>query len=324
VFCVVVIGTEREESSGFATSGRPTPSVNVSGPMGTEKRERQKAGRQARLAAAQAAEAKKKRTRTAVVIGGVVVLLVVATLAIGGLGSDDGDGDVATDGSTTSTVPGVTTTTGVPIPPEGASIDGETPCPADDGSAERTTTFAQAPPMCIDPDRTYTATFTTTAGVVEVELDTATTPIAANNFVVLSRYHYFDDTALFRTNSDIGIIQGGSPHTQNNSDPGPGYTIEDEGFEDDVVTGGGQGPFRYTAGDLVYARPGGQPDSSSAQFFFCATDACSGLDGQGIYVTFGTTVAGLDVLEAILASAPPGEGAPVPIPLVESITITES
>jgi cyclophilin family peptidyl-prolyl cis-trans isomerase len=291
--------------------------------MGTDKRERQKAGRQARLAAAQAEEAKKKRLRTAVIIGGVVVVLVAATLALGGLGGDDDGDDVATDGSTTTIFPEITTTTGVPIPAPGATIDGETPCPADDGSAERTTTFAQAPPMCIDPEGTYTATFTTTAGDVQVELDTVTTPIAANNFVVLSRYHYFDETALFRTNSDIGIIQGGSPHTQTNSDPGPGYTIEDEGFEDDVVTSGAQGPFRYVAGDLVYARPGGQPDSSSAQFFFCATDACSGLDGQGIYITFGRVTAGLDVLEAILASAPAGEGAPVPIPLVESITITE-
>jgi cyclophilin family peptidyl-prolyl cis-trans isomerase len=292
--------------------------------MGTEKRERQKAGRQARLAAAQAEAAKRKRTRTGLVLGIVVVILVAATLAIGGLGGDDDGDDVATDATTTSVAGDTTTTTGVPIPEPGATIDGETPCPAADGSAERTTTFAQAPPMCIDPARTYTATFTTTAGVVEVALDTETTPIATNNFVVLSRYGYFDDTALFRTNSDIGIIQGGSPHTQTNSDPGPGYTIEDEGFDDDVVTSGAQGPFRYQAGDLVYARPGGQPDSSSAQFFFCATDACSGLDGQGIYIKFGTATSGLDVLEAILASAPPGEGAPVPVPLVESITITES
>lgn len=290
--------------------------------MGTAKRERQKAGRQARLAAAQAEAAKRKRTRTALVLGIVVVILVAATLAIGGLGGDD-DGDTATD-ATTTTAAEVTTTTAVPIPAPGASIEGETPCPEADGSSERTTQFAEAPPMCIDPARTYTATFATTAGDVVVELDTEATPIAANNFVVLSRYHYYDGTAMFRTNTGIGIIQGGSPHTQNNSDPGPGYTIEDEGFEDDVAIAGSGGPYRYTAGDLVYARPGGQPDSSSAQFFFCATDACSGLDSQGIYVKFGRVTSGLDVLEAILASAPEGEGAPDPIPMVESVTIEES
>ena len=34
---------------------------------------------------------------------------------------------------------------------------------------------------------------------------------------------------MFRTDTSIDIIQGGSPHTQDTSDPGPGYTIKDEG-----------------------------------------------------------------------------------------------
>ena len=46
----------------------------------------------------------------------------------------------------------------VVLPGAGAAITGETPCPPADGSAERTTSFEQAPPMCIDPAKTYTAT----------------------------------------------------------------------------------------------------------------------------------------------------------------------
>jgi cyclophilin family peptidyl-prolyl cis-trans isomerase len=278
--------------------------------MGTAKRERQKAGRQARIAEAQAATVRRKRTRTALLLGGLVVVLVGVTLAMGGLGGDDDEPTASADATTTSTTENPYGTT--------------TECPAADGSSPQTLEFTEPPPECIDPATQYSAVFTTTAGTVRVALDTAQTPVATNNFVVLSRYHYYDATDLFRTSTGIGIIQGGSPHTQDNSDPGPGYTIVDEGFDDDVAAAGGPGPYTYTAGDLVYARPSGQPDSSSAQFFFCATDACSGLDSQGIYIKFGTVTEGLDVLAAILATAPEGEGAPNPVVTVQSVVIEEA
>jgi peptidyl-prolyl cis-trans isomerase B (cyclophilin B) len=127
---------------------------------------------------------------------------------------------------------------------------------------------------------------------------------------------------MFRTDQSIGIIQGGSPHTQDNGDPGPGYTIPDEGFGDDVVLQGGGGPYTYEAGDLVYARPGGQPDSSSAQYFFCVDANCANLDSQGFYVEFGRVIEGLDVLEAILATD--AGGAPEPVPTVTTVTIEEA
>lgn len=285
--------------------------------MGTAKRERQKQGRQARIAQAQAQAAKRKRTRNAVLLGVLVVVLIGASLAIGAGGDDDDDvtatattsTTVALDGSSTST-----STTGVP-----------SPCPAADGSSPVTTEFTAPFDVCIDPATTYTAVFDTSAGTVRVALDTTTTPIATNNFVALARYHYYDGTDIFRLAPSIGILQGGSPHTQDNSDPGPGYTIEDEGFDDDVVLAGSGGPYTYEAGDLVYARPGGQPDSSSAQFFFCATDDCSNLDSQGFYIEFGQTIEGLDVLEQILALAPEsGEGPPTTPVVVNSVTIEES
>ena len=278
--------------------------------MGTEKRERQKAGRQARLAEAQAATARRKRTRTVLLLAGLVVVLVGVTLAMGGLGGGDDEPEASADATTTSTTEN----------PYGTATE----CPAADGSSPQTLEFTEPPPECIDPASQYTAVFTTTAGTVRVALDTLQTPVATNNFVVLSRYHYYDATALFRTNTGIGIIQGGSPHTQDNADAGPGYTIVDEGFDDDVVAAGAGGPYRYVPGDLVYARPSGQPDSSSAQFFFCATDACSGLDSQGIYIKFGSVTEGLDVLTAILATAPEGEGAPNPTVTVQSVVIEES
>lgn len=185
-------------------------------------------------------------------------------------------------------------------PGPGAAIDGETPCPTAD--SPRTTTFTEPPPECIDPAAQYTAIFTTSEGVVTVELDSAQMPSTVNNFIVLARYGYYDDTALFRTDPSIDIIQGGSPTTNAPGDPGPGYTIPDEGgeFVTDQESGQYVGPFTYTPGDLVMARSAG-PDSSGAQFFFAAGPDTALLDSQGTYLNFGTTVEGLDVLEAILA-----------------------
>lgn len=204
-----------------------------------------------------------------------------------------------------------------PPPAEGATITGETPCPAADGSSERTTQFAMAPPMCIDPAKTYVATFDTTAGVIRVRLDASTMPGTTNNFVVLSRYHYYDGTAIFRSDPSIDILQGGSPHTNSASDPGPGYTIPDEG-----------GPFTYLPGQLVMARTQ-QPNSSGAQFFITTGPNVSALDSQGTYLLFGEIIEGLDVAQAIMGTHvddPTSQlgGAPNPPVIVNTVTIEEA
>ena len=287
--------------------------------MGSEKRERQKAGRQARLEQARAVQARRMRWKLVRNLA-IVAVVVIALLFVLSRGEDDDTDDVSTASTPTTDVTGSPDSTGSTEPEAFAFGTGE--CPAEDGSSPRTIDFEDAPQDCVDPAATYTATFETTAGTVEVAIDTTTAPGAANNFVVLSRYHYYDETQLFRTDSSIGIIQGGSPHTQGNDDPGPGYTIPDEGFPDDVAVAGTGGPYTYEAGDLVYARPGGSPDSSSGQFFFCVTDACANLDSQGIYIEFGHVVEGLDVLEAILATDT--GGAPDPVPTINTVTIEEA
>lgn len=309
---MVVIGTEREESSGFATSGRPTPSVNVSGPMGTEKRERQKAGRQARLAAAQAEAAKKKRTRTLVVIGGVVVLLVVATLAIGGLGDDDGGDEVATDGTTTTVATSTTASPfpEIPLPEPGASITGETPCPPADGSAERTTGFEQAPPDCLTEGATYQATITTDRGDIVLDLDTAAAPATVNNFVVLARYHFYDSVAFHRIIPQF-MIQSGDPIGPTPGTGGPGYQFADE------LTGSES----YPPGTLAMANSGA--DTNGSQFFIVATGNTVELAPS--YTVFGAVSSGQEVVDEINALGDAAtDGTPTEIVLIESITITES
>jgi cyclophilin family peptidyl-prolyl cis-trans isomerase len=284
--------------------------------MGTDKRARQKANRQARLEREQQ-QARRNQTKRS--FRNIVIFSVVAFALLLWLSSRGGDEEeVATTGSTT-TLPTATTLPKVPAAPgPGASITGETPCPAEDGSAERTTTFEKPPPMCLEDGVDYVAVIETDRGQVQVALDTENAPNTANNFAVLARYHYYDNTALFRTDPSIDIIQGGSPHTNDPSPQELGYTIQDEGNE-----------FTYQPGDVVMARTG-EPNSASGQFFFGAGPNVAGLDfnpdlpGTGTYVRFGRVIAGLDVLEAILAShVPSGNlgGYPSPPVVITSVTI---
>ncbi|NBN89798.1 MAG: peptidylprolyl isomerase, partial [Actinobacteria bacterium] len=176
---------------------------------------------------------------------------------------------------------------------------------------ERVTTFEKAPPMCIDAAKSYTATFDTSEGKIEVALDTAKTPKTVNNFVVLARYKYYDGTTIFRTDQSIDIIQGGG--LTNTADPG--YTIEDEGSG-----------YKYVEGDLAMARTM-EPNSAGGQWFFVTGPKASLLDSQGTYVNFGKVTSGLDVVKGILALNSGGGdlgGAPSRTVSINSVTIVES
>jgi cyclophilin family peptidyl-prolyl cis-trans isomerase len=284
----------------------------------TDKRARQKANRARRVAAAEEADRRARRRSRMLMYGGLAVLVVVIVVAVAMLTSDDCDGD--------TTAPAVTTTT---VSPSDSQPAADSECPPVEGSADPRIDFPGAFPMCIDPELSYTAVFDTSHGEVVVELDTENTPNTTNNFVSLARWGYYDDTTLFRTDPSIEIIQGGSPHTNSASDPGPGYTIPDEPtFETDPDTGQLTGPYRYEPGQLVMARSAG-PDSSGAQFFFTTGPNSSFLDSQGTYIVFGATDdAGLEVLESIIALHESDDsglgGRPSETVTVNSVTILET
>jgi cyclophilin family peptidyl-prolyl cis-trans isomerase len=202
-----------------------------------------------------------------------------------------------------------------------------TDCPTVDKSDEPRLSFSSRPTWCLDDGATYMAVFDTTEGEIRVVLDRERTPETVNNFVVLTRYGYYDNTLLFRFDPSIAIIQGGAPKTNGWSDPGPGYTIPDEGGEFLSGSDGGLiGPFTYQPGDLVMARSAG-PNSSGAQFFFATGPEVGLLDAQGTYIVFGhAEVAGQAVLEAMMGlyqvdETSPYGGGPTREVMVKSVTI---
>lgn len=268
----------------------------------------------------------------------VAIATVVASFAAGvfagsyllDLGDDGGGNDTSVDdGAVGSPDADVTTADGgaqaggdqqVAGPffnPFGADDYGSGDCAPPEGVAVPVLDFDNAPALCIDPAASYTAVFDTSVGTVRVALDAANTPGTVNNFVNLARFGYYNDTLLHRTDPSIGIIQGGSPHTDDASDPGPGYTIWDEGSG-----------FTYGPGLLVMARGAG-PNSADAQFFFTVNQAASGILGDGTSVVFGSVVEGSDVLAAILArhididqpDSGLSGGAPIPPVTINTITI---
>ncbi len=72
------------------------------------------------------------------------------------------------------------------------------PCPNPDGSSPATQSFDEAPPLCIDPSKRYTALLSTSLGDLSIALDAATAPKTVNNFVFLARYHYYEGVIFHR------------------------------------------------------------------------------------------------------------------------------
>jgi peptidyl-prolyl cis-trans isomerase B (cyclophilin B) len=292
--------------------------------VGTAKRDRQRANRQQRLEELATEAKRSKNKKWALRIGIIVPAALVVMFLVARLSGDDSaSGDTVASVPTTvvepattidpnasTTVAGATTvaesTTTVALAP---FTYGKGGCPAMDGTSIKQSTFTQAFKQCIDPSKSYTATFDTSEGKIVVDLDTADVPGTVNNFVSLANFHYYDGSLIFRTDPSIDIIQGGG---KTNSDT-PGYELPDE-----------KNGFTYGEGDLVMARTA-QPNSAGGQWFFVAGPNASALDAQGTYVTFGHVTEGLDVVKGILALAGGGTDGQTPTRqvTVDKVTISE-
>lgn len=180
-------------------------------------------------------------------------------------------------------------------------------CPAPDGSSPRQTRFAEAPPMCIDPSKRYTAQMETSLGSLTIALDPIAAPNTVNNFVFLARYHYYDGVTFHRIIKGF-VCQGGDPEGTGRG--GPGYR-----FADELPAKG-----RYEIGSLAMANAG--PDTNGSQFFII-----SGPDGCRLppsYSLFGKVVKGLDVVEAMQSVRTGSGDKPVEPVVITSVTVTES
>jgi cyclophilin family peptidyl-prolyl cis-trans isomerase len=181
-----------------------------------------------------------------------------------------------------------------------------TECPAADGSSPKQQKFDGPPPMCIDPEKRYTAEMVTSKGTMRIALDPIGAPKTVNNFVFLARYHYYDGIVFHRIIPGF-VLQGGDPEGSGRG--GPGYRFEDELPK----------PGRYELGSLAMANAG--PNTNGSQFFVISGPSGIRLPPQ--YALFGKVVSGLDVISTIDAIGTPS-GTPTEDVVIESVTITEA
>lgn len=238
--------------------------------------------------------------------GGRRQLDIPADLAYG----DQGAGDVIQPGDALTFVIDVVSITPAPVPPTLAPMADPADCPAPDGSSEQQREFTEYPPTCIDVTKGYTAEIETNMGSLTVDLFPGQAPLAVNSFVVLARYHYFDDLDCHRIIPQF-VAQCGDPTGTGSG--GPGYSFADELPE--------QG--QYQIGSLAMANSG--PDTNGSQFFII-----TGPNGVALppdYTLFGQVTKGLDTtLPKIDAAGNPDNNGVPPLETVtiKSITISET
>ena len=269
--------------------------------MGTDKRNRKKENRRQRLDDL-AKQQQRKRTRKLATRAAIFIAVVVGVALI--ISVSGGSDSTSTNDTT------VDTTATAPV--EGRAITGETPCPAVDGSEARAATFENAPSNCLDASKTYTAVVTTNKGEFSIVLDQNKAPLAANSFVTLARYKYFDNTQCHRAILDF-VVQCGDPTATGSG--GPGYS-----FADELPQAG-----EYKLGSIAMANSG--PNTNGSQFFIITGD--QGITLPPSYTLFGEVTSGLDTTVPALNAAsnpdPAANGVPTLEPLtIVSVVITES
>jgi len=164
--------------------------------------------------------------------------------------------------------------------------------------------YSAPPEYTLDTDKTYTATIDTNHGTIEIDLDTARSPITVNNFVTLARDGFYDGVIFHRVINGF-MIQGGDPTGTGRG--GPGYRFRDEL----------EGLGTYSRGTVAMANAG--PNTNGSQFFIMHRDY--GLPHN--YSIFGTVTSGMDAVDAIATSPTAPGDRPVEECVMRSVKITE-
>lgn len=161
------------------------------------------------------------------------------------------------------------------------------------------------PPMTIDPNKQYTATFDTSKGPFTVELFARQAPATVNNFVFLARDGFYDGTTFHRVIADF-MAQGGDPTATGTG--GPGYQWPDEA--------GALALKHDQPGTLSMANAGRNTNGSQ---FFITFVPTPHLNGK--HAVFGRVVSGMDVVKSIRLRDPGRDRQPGD--QINHITITE-
>jgi cyclophilin family peptidyl-prolyl cis-trans isomerase len=277
----------------------------------SDKRARQRAGREIRLAEEAKAKKRRKQIRNVIVvavIAGVIILIVFLTSS-----NSPKKGSASSTTSTTTSTTTAGASANVKAQAAANKVAVAAGCPAKPSATVNTQKYSAAPPMTIDTSKTYTATVVTTAGTFTIGLDAKAAPITVNNFVFLADKNYYH-CVIFHRVIPTFMDQTGDP--TGTGQGGPGYTIPDE-----LPAKASVAADQYPLGSVAMANTG-QPHTGGSQFFIV-----SGPEGEGLsnsYTLFGHVTSGMNVVDKINAQ---GSTAGVPPDVTQrmiSVTISSS
>jgi cyclophilin family peptidyl-prolyl cis-trans isomerase len=255
--------------------------------MATEKRERQRAAREERLARESKQAKRRKSVRQGIIIA-VVAAVVVGTIYLFTHKSSSPSANTTTTSAamTPTTAHGPATADAL-AQAKANKIAVAAGCPSSPTARVNTMSWSSAPAMTIDTAKVYTALINTDLGPFTITLDAKSAPVTTNNFVFLAQHGYYNCIIFHRVIPNF-MNQTGDPTGTGMG--GPGYTIADENPP--------KATPQYAIGAVAMANTGA-PHSGGSQFF-----VVTGSEGQNLpntYATFGQVTAGMDVMHRIEA-----------------------
>jgi len=271
----------------------------------TDKRQRQKAGRQARLEAEQRIQKRKRTTRRVITVAVVALVVFGISYLIFKPGKKSTAATSTTSASSSTTKPAPTGGSGNTAP---SAITTSADCPSDFSATLNKPSYSSYPPMTVNTSKTYTAVVTTDIGPFTVQLDPRAAPKAVNSFIFLAKQHFFDCIIFHRVIPSF-VDQTGDPTGKGTG--GPGYQFADELPKTATP--------QYPLGSVAMANSG--PNTNGSQFFIVA-----GTQGESLaanYSLFGKVTAGMAVVDAINAAGA-ASGTPTTLHRMVSVKVTES
>jgi len=145
-------------------------------------------------------------------------------------------------------------------------------------------TWSSPPAMQIDQKKPYHAVIHTNLGDISIKLFAEDAPKTVNNFVFLTRNHFYDGLKFHRLIKNF-MIQTGDPNGDGTG--GPGYKFEDELSS------------KHTYGSGVVAMANAGKNTNGSQFFIGSGADVANLNQGPDYTIFGQVDGGMDIVEKI-------------------------
>ena len=232
--------------------------------MPSDKRARQKAGRQERLERERKAAKRRSQIRRGVIIAIIAAVVVGSAYLLFNKNSKS---------STSATTTTAVSSKYAALQAAANKAAVAAGCPASPSTRVNTQTWSTAPAMTIDTSKTYTATVQTTVGSFTITLDAKAAPTTVNNFVFLAQKGFYHCVIFHRVIPNF-MDQTGDPTGTGSG--GPGYSFKDEL----PATASPQ----YPIGSVAMANSGANTNGS--QFFIV-----TGTEGENLpasYSLFGS------------------------------------